>query len=367
MSDSDEFGCTPPELRAAASAAAQNLLPIKSKGRYECTYQKFLDWCHKNKVAKCSENVLLAYFKEIVHKRSLWSVYSMLKSCIILKQNIDISKFSKLILYIKRQTQQHQPKKSAVLEDAHIAKCIAKAPDSTFLMMKAALVFGISGMCRRGELCNMKPSDLEFKTDIIVVTVPETKTNTPRTFVVSHPQWIDIIKKYNSLRKTNDSRFFLTYHNGKCTKSPVGINTIGKIPSRIAEYLHLLHPEHFTGHCFRRSAATAMANHGQGLIAIKQLGGWKSSAVAETYIQDSLQNKIDLSRKVIPEQDCLPSTSSTPVTSLGFTAASAVEHEIINAQETSTPISIKNCSNCTINFNIGVFNNYSNPPPSSTN
>ena len=143
----------------------------------------------------------------------------------------------------------------------------------------------------------MKPSDLEFKTDIIVVTVPETKTNTPRTFVVSHPQWIDIVKKYNSLRKTNDSRFFLTYHNGNCTKSPVGINTIGKIPSRIAEYLHLPHPEHFTGHCFRRSAATAMANHGQGLIAIKQLEGVEILCCCRN----------------LTKQDCLPSTSSAPV------------------------------------------------------
>ncbi|KAJ3663091.1 hypothetical protein Zmor_007400 [Zophobas morio] len=92
----------------------------------------------------------------------------MLKSCIILKQNTDSSK---LIIYIKRQTQQHQPKKSAVLEHAHIVKFIAEAPDSTCLMTKAALVLGISGMCRRGEVCNMKPSDLELKTDIIVVTV----------------------------------------------------------------------------------------------------------------------------------------------------------------------------------------------------
>mgnify|MGYP005987225749 CR=1 FL=1 len=176
-------------------------------------------------------------------------------------------------------------------------------------------------MCGRGELCNMKPSDLEFKAETVVVTLSKTQTNTPRTFVVSNTQWVDVLKKYNTARKTNHPRFFLTYRNGNCIKSPVGVNTIGKIPSKIARYLQLPNPERYTGHCFRRSSATVMADD---LVEVKEE---LEEEWDESYSQDPLQIKTDLSGKI----------SSLPSTSL-------IKHEIIDTQEAFTPVYIKNCN-----------------------
>ena len=64
-SDSDELMCTPPEIIEKAKTAIDNLLPRKSRERYEIVYQKFMEWKIKNKVNSLSENVMLAYFEEL--------------------------------------------------------------------------------------------------------------------------------------------------------------------------------------------------------------------------------------------------------------------------------------------------------------
>lgn len=60
----------------------------------------------------------------------------MLKSCLILYENIDISKYAKLVSYLKRKTANRIPKKSKILEEAHINTFIEQAPDEEFLFMK---------------------------------------------------------------------------------------------------------------------------------------------------------------------------------------------------------------------------------------
>ncbi|RZC42331.1 hypothetical protein BDFB_012221, partial [Asbolus verrucosus] len=137
------------------------------KSRYERIYKNFLDWCKKENIEKCTENCLLAFFEQHESKKSLWSMYSMLKLCLMVHNNIDISKFSKLIAFLKKATEHHKPKKSAVLDDTHIAKFLDEAPDCSYLMMKVALTLGISGALRREELCKMKPADIEFRNDVV--------------------------------------------------------------------------------------------------------------------------------------------------------------------------------------------------------
>jgi integrase len=98
----------------------------------------------------------------------------------------------------------------------------------------------------------------------------------------------------------------LRYNNGKCVNQVVGINEIGEIPSLIAKWLGKKLFHRYTGHCLRRSSATFLANAGGNMTCIKRHGGWKSTAVAEGYLEDSLNNKIAISNKI---SNCQPSTS----------------------------------------------------------
>lgn len=179
---------------------------------------------------------------------------------------------------------------------------------------------GYCGACRREELTNMLTADIEYKTDTILISVPKTKTNTPRLFAVTECTWINFIKEYASLRPehTNHQRFFVNYRNGRCTQQPIGINKMGQMPKTIATFLKLPNPELFSGHCFRRSSASQLANNGGDLLTIKRHGGWKSSAVAEGYIEASLKKKIEVAQMIAPGySQAVPSTSAIPSTSAG--------------------------------------------------
>ncbi|KAJ3652615.1 hypothetical protein Zmor_018565 [Zophobas morio] len=86
----------PFDLSKAAAAATEELLPSKSKERYEKQFQVFEDWRRLKNVTSLTEDVFLAYFAEkssCYKASSLWSTYSMLKAVLLLKENLDISKF----------------------------------------------------------------------------------------------------------------------------------------------------------------------------------------------------------------------------------------------------------------------------------
>lgn len=86
-------------------------------------------------------------------------------------------------------------------------------------------------------------------------------------------------------------RFFIVYQKGKCHRQVIGKHKISETPNTIALFLNLPEPERYTGHSFRRSAATILSNSGANLVAVKSLGGWKSDSVAQGYIDNSVKMK----------------------------------------------------------------------------
>lgn len=120
-------------------------------------------------------------------------------------------------------------------------------------------MFGIAGACRRDEFLKMSVQDIQDTGSMLVVKIPKTKTNKPRTFVLDCENqdiknMVELYKRYVSLRPSNTphERLFIYYRHGKCSIQPVGINTFGKIPSEIAKYLGLTNPHEYSGHSFRR-------------------------------------------------------------------------------------------------------------------
>jgi len=157
------------------------------------------------------------------------------------------------------------------------------------------LIVGISGACRCDELVKMKIGDINFLKNRIVIVIPDTKTHRPRSFLITKPDWIKIVNQYNDLRiNINNERFFLQVRFGKMTMQPFGHNAVGNFPKKIAAYLKLNNINTFTGHCFRRTAATLLANTGGDVLQLKRLGGWKSSAVAEGYVENSLDGQLKI-------------------------------------------------------------------------
>jgi integrase len=199
-----------------------------------------------------------------------------------------------------------------------ITKFLEEADDKIYLLMKTAFILRISGACRREEPVKMTITDVEDKDSLLIVKVPDSKTHCERVFTVSNLESINIFRKYRALRLSHASgdRLFLKYANGKCINQNVGINKIGEMPSLIAMRLLKDEPKKYTGHCFRRSSATLLANAGGDIISIKRHGGWKSTTVAESYIEHSINNKIEISNKIQPSS-AEDNRISEPSTSTG--------------------------------------------------
>ena len=88
---------------------------------------------------------------------------------------------------------------------------------------------GIYGVCRREEILNITLNNVNDRGDILIVTIPDTKNNTTRTFMVTDKitenlNPINMFKKYVALRPIHaeHQRLFVFYRNGKCSVQPIG-------------------------------------------------------------------------------------------------------------------------------------------------
>uniref|UniRef100_A0A6P7GWA9 Uncharacterized protein LOC114343693 n=1 Tax=Diabrotica virgifera virgifera TaxID=50390 RepID=A0A6P7GWA9_DIAVI len=208
----------------------------------------------------------LQCIEKVYKPTSLWTRLSMLKATLKAYENVDISSFSSLFTYLKGISKHHKAKKAKALEAWQIQHFLTLAPDSTYLLMKVALIIGISGGCNCEELTKLTLDNIEDKGSHLLVTLPTHTENKPRKFIIINDTFgmdvLGIYYKYLSLRPANitHNRLFLNYKKDKCTVQPVGVNTLSKIPKEIATYLQLPDADIYTGHSFRRSAVTLLAH-----------------------------------------------------------------------------------------------------------
>lgn len=139
MDSDSEFSSTPPDIADFAKNITLNVLPTKSRSKYEKQYNIFMDWCRSKKINKYSENVLLTYFGEkskTLKSSNLWSQYSMLRSTLQVKNDINISKYTKLIAFLKLEAVGYKAKKSQTFSKEQVESFIRFAPDDEHLLRK---------------------------------------------------------------------------------------------------------------------------------------------------------------------------------------------------------------------------------------
>ena len=156
------------------------------------------------------------------------------------------------------------------------------------------------GACRREELTYLKTGNVQDHGSFLLVTIPKTKTGIERSFTVTG-DFYGPCKKYIDERPnecTKTDRFFLFYRKGIYVLQPIGINTIGCMPSVIAQFLNLSDVERYTSHSFRRTSATLLVDAGADITTLKRHGGWKSNSVAEGYIENSINNKRKVGQQI---------------------------------------------------------------------
>lgn len=211
------------------------------------------------------------------------------------------------------------------------------------------------------ELAKMTLQDVEDLQSKLLITIPDSKTNTSRSFVVNE-MYLNVYRKYVALRPgdMNNSRFFFKYQNGKGCKQVVGIHQFRKMPKVVATHLNLPDPTEYTGHCFRRSSATMLVDSGGDITSLKRLGGWKSSNVAEGYIEESFTNKVQVANKIFAAGNSLQinpiSLNDPPIPNINYCQTNkliSVENIQQNNPTSSHILPVFNtCTNCQITVNI---------------
>ena len=121
-------------------------LPQKSGNRYLLAYNVYKKWKQDNQtnLSSCEENNLVVYFKGLQQKlkpSTIWSLYSMLKSTLNTRDNIDISKFARLRSLLKKFSVGYKPTQSKTFTWSEIEKFLNEAPDQLYLARKVSLIY----------------------------------------------------------------------------------------------------------------------------------------------------------------------------------------------------------------------------------
>lgn len=229
------------------------------------------------------------------------------------------------------------------------------------------------GACRANEMYLMKLGDIQDLGSAFLITIPNTKTKITRKFTVTD-HFYEICKRYINLRPpgwatSNANVFFLNFQNGKCTSQRIGINKFTQMGKDIAKFLKLPNPGKYSGHSFRRSAATILVDAGGDITALKRHGGWKSTAVAEGYVDESMKNKMDTASKISKsiessryQQQIASTSTSTNHQHIAYTsnhqqiasASTSTTNQNINVDSSNSipNITLHNCVNANITINI---------------
>jgi integrase len=237
---------------------------------------------------------------------------------------------------IKQWENNQSVKKSAVFTKEDLIQLHALPNTPEILMLKFYSVIACAFAARGAELVDLKHSNLKrqqcmdtgdvsykiifsrSKNRGTVSTVSKKSKKSSSPINVSHlyitgSLEVKCIEKYvecfsmtscsssstTTENNTKEDRLFrkLKYdelNNRICsTNQVIGKNTLSKYPRNIAAILHLKDPENYTGHCFRRSSITFLADAGLSLPQIKNVSGHRSDTVVTGYIDNSEQTKMN--------------------------------------------------------------------------
>jgi len=313
-------------MKRSAKVILDNLVPIKSSKRYEGCWNKFIEYTG-SVPETLIEDVFIQYFDYLRKEKqfassTLWSEYSMLNYKVQMMYGKKLQTLPRLTMQLKSYEAGYKRKTSMIFSLLDINKFLETAPNENyFLHMKAVAVISFSGGLRCADLVSILCNDLEFDGITgywIKYTVSKQATAVTNKFNVAMNYSQYITNYCNRLRelKIFETRLWKTYRTKRdgssyYTSQPMGIHVLSKIPMEIAKFLGLSNKESYTGHAFRRSTASAMAESGATTSLMRTHFNWKSEATAMKYIESSDTQKLKVADFIQGNNKCIPTKEST--------------------------------------------------------
>ncbi|KAJ8915592.1 hypothetical protein NQ315_012477 [Exocentrus adspersus] len=296
--------------------AESRLIPQKSNDAYKKEYDKFMKWVEEQKVTDISERVMLAYLQKMSEQykaSTMWAIHSKLQ-CLLrqsqlvqlsrlwlrINKGVDIKLFAKVHAFMKAISKNDVAKKAYVFNEEDLRKFFIDAPDITYLFLKVVAICGIFGSCRRCELCDLRLHDIKEEGSVLIITIRPSKTVKARRFTVADSEAISYVRltefSYDMIRGNVPIKWLVLIH-------------LDHVPRKLHVILNWMILQNTRDMLFDLAemkggiihqetpctSATIMANSGMTTDQIQRQVGWKSSAVATGYVEESISNKKNVS------------------------------------------------------------------------
>lgn len=278
---------------------------LACKKKYDDTIRTYKTWISKEQKQETALSVLefIQSCQTTYAPSTLWVIFSILNKYFKVYHNTRLNDCVLLIDWLKSNEKKHKPKKSAVLTQDDIENFLVRGEDS-LLMEKVASVIAIHGLLRISELVDLTFEDVKKEGESYRIFLRKSKTDQRGQgfyFLVTG-EHVSYVEQYISQFEAKEGRFFRRLNEaGKGTARVCGKNYLAKIPSMIASFNSIPQPNRFTGHCFRRTGATKLADEGCSLMTLKRAGRWTSDAVVTGYVEVSKKSKMDISEAICNE------------------------------------------------------------------
>ena len=346
---------------------------IKSQDRYRRTVEKYQCWCTAAEITwedpRHVERYIVEMHSNYLEKpksensfcgKTCWSVVSMISAYFQAVRGISLAKECPSIEHKLKQWQKTEKiTKAESFTFEEVMRYWTDFPDDcTHLVRKVVSIIAFFGVLRCAEYAEVDFEDVDTSLvntpkPMIIIKNVERRKNViceVSSFGITHPVAIAIIMKYIACFPIADRRGFLLYkltQDMKASKQKIGRNMIGDYGKQIAGFLGLEEPNRFTSHCWRRSGASSLAEHGANEQELQSAGNWASGKVAMSYISGSLTYKRKLANMLAPQDDFEEGPRPPPqpqTTSSSYAPAAPI------IAPTAPPVySFSNCNNCVIN------------------
>jgi hypothetical protein len=131
--DDEEF-CVPDDVLEEASAAKYQMVPTKSKLRYQKELEIFTQW--QTEIKGKDESSISAV---VIFNVEEYTV------CISKRLYLQVSRFNSLTSFSKTKCRNYQPKKATTSSRNDVCKFLLEAADQEWILQKVVLMMGIFG------------------------------------------------------------------------------------------------------------------------------------------------------------------------------------------------------------------------------
>lgn len=346
MSDEAE-ACSSGEEVAAAIAASQEEhekpKTVAARKRVAVAFETY----------KGERELSVAMFDGFLHEYSqgrkmstMWTARSHLIRYIHDHYKQDYSDVGTFKNLLALKSKEEKPKQSEIFQKDELFHFIKEAPsEGEMLRHKIVALVAYYGACRIADIVYLDFANVKIDAMQVSVTIQRSKSAAAAastTFIIPNTDSLDVVVLFNlyaSQQNPKTGRFWRHYHWNRWTPAVVGHNPLAKTPKEIATWLGKENAEAYTGHCFRRSSATAYADATGDKIGLKRMGGWRSDSVVERYIAESKHEKKKQAMALGPDGDA-PQPAPQP----------SAPQPLPQAEPKVYNFTFQNCSDITLAF-----------------